>query len=140
MVEPLLVSNDLDCDRPSCSMISAAQYLTKGPLPEAARDFVTVTEMVMVDDKIVATVIVIAVVVRWFVRVRRFLLAAGTNAIHRGVIKDLLSLVLRQILSLVALEDSYMRSIKEGHDKMNTNRRTRRALRRYRWERLRETQ
>jgi hypothetical protein len=51
-------------------MISAAQYLTKRSLPEAARDFVTVTEMVMVDDKIVATVIVIAVVVRWFVRVR----------------------------------------------------------------------
>jgi hypothetical protein len=48
--------------------------------------------------------------------------AAGRNAIHRGVIKDLLPLVFRQILSLVALQDSYMRSMRECHDKIDANR------------------
>jgi hypothetical protein len=122
MVEPLLVSNNLDCNRPSCSMVSATQHLTKGPLPKATRNLVAIAEMVMVNDKVVAAVVVVAVVVRWFVRMRKFLLAAGPDVIHRRVIKDLLPLVIRQILSLAALEDGYKSSVRERHNKMRTDR------------------
>jgi len=63
MMEPLLVPNDLYCNRLSCSMISAAQDLAKGTLPEAVLYFVTVTKMITLDDKIITAVIVVAVVV-----------------------------------------------------------------------------
>jgi hypothetical protein len=140
MVESLFVSNNLDCDRPSCSMISATQYLTKGSLPEAACDFVTIAEMVMVNDKVVAAVVVVAVVIRWLVRMCKFLFAAGSDEIYRRVIKDLLTLVIRQMLSLAALENGYKSSMRELREMVSTNRTfTRRALGRYWWERLWET-
>lgn len=82
MMEPLLVSNNLYRNGLSCGMISAAQHLTKGAFSETARDLVTVTEMIMVDDEIVTAVIIIPVIVR------------------RPV-------VLGQMLSLTALEDGF---------------------------------
>ena len=106
MMESLLVPNNLNCDRTSRSMISAAQYLTEGTLPETVHDFVTVTKLVPVHDKIVAAIIVIAVVVRRFVRVGRLLLATSPDVIHRRIIKNLLPLILGQMLSLAALEHS----------------------------------
>lgn len=98
MMESLLVPNNLYCDRVSCSVVSAAQYLTEGALPETAHDFVAVTKMVMINDKIVATIVVITVVIRRPVRVSKLLLATSPNIIHRRVIKDLSPLVLGQML------------------------------------------
>lgn len=66
----------------------------------------------MVDDKVVAAVVIVPVVVRWLVRMPGLLLAASPDVIHRGVIKDLLSLVLRQMLSLATLEDGYKCSVR----------------------------
>ena len=107
MMEPFLVPDNLYCDRPSCSMISAAQHLAEGTLPEAVHDFVTVTKMVPVDDKIVTPIIIIAIIIRRPVRVSRLLRATNPDVIHRWVIEDLLPLVLGQMLSLTALEHSY---------------------------------
>jgi len=45
-------------------MITAAQYLSEGTLPEAVQYFVTITKMVTLDDKIITAVIIVAVVVR----------------------------------------------------------------------------
>ena len=83
MMEPLLVPDNLYCDGPSGSMVSAAQHLSKGTLPEAVHDFVTVTKMVPVDDKIIAPIIVIAVVVCGSVRVSGLLRATSPDVIHR---------------------------------------------------------
>jgi len=107
MMEPLLVPNNLYRDGLSSGMISAAQYLAKGTFSEAVYDLVTVTEMIMVDDEIVTAVIVIPVIVRRPVRMGRFLLATSPNVKYGWVIKDLLPLVLGQMLSLTALEDSF---------------------------------
>ena len=108
MVEPLLVPNNLYCNRLSCGMVSAAQYLAEGTLPEAVHDFVTVAEMITVNNKIITAVIIIAVVVRQPFRMSWFLLTTSSNIIHRRVIKNLLPLVIRQMLSLAALKDSFM--------------------------------
>jgi hypothetical protein len=64
-------------------MISAAQHLAKGALPEAVHDFVTVAEVVSVDDKIVSPIIVIPVVVCRSVRMSRLLRATSPDVIHR---------------------------------------------------------
>jgi hypothetical protein len=106
-MEPFLVPNNLYRDRLSCGMISTAQYLAEGTFPEAVHNLVTVTEMITVDDEIVTAVIVIPVIVRRPVRMGRFLLATSPNVIYGRVIKDLLPLVLGQMLSLTALEDSF---------------------------------
>ena len=64
MMEPLLVPNNLYCNRLSCRMISTAQYLTERTFPEAVHYFVTVTKMVTLNDKVITAVIIVAVVVR----------------------------------------------------------------------------
>ena len=63
MMEPLLVPNNLYCNRLSCRMVSTAQYLAERTFPKAVQYFVTVTKMVTLDDKIITTVIVVAVVI-----------------------------------------------------------------------------
>jgi hypothetical protein len=107
VVEPLLVPNNLYCNRLSCRMISTAQYLAERTLPEAVHYFVTVTKMVTLDNKIITAVIIVAVVVRWSVGMSWFLLATSSNVKHRRIIKDLLLLVVRQMLSLAALKNSF---------------------------------
>jgi len=82
MMEPLLVPNDLYCNRLSCSMISTAQYLAERTLAEGVQYFVTVTKMVTLNDKIITTVIIIAVVVRRSVGMGQFLLATSSNVKH----------------------------------------------------------
>jgi hypothetical protein len=107
MMESLFVPNNLYCNRPSCSVISAAQHLAERTLPEAVHDLITITEMVTIDDEIVTTVIIIAVVVCRFLRMGRFLLATSTNIIYRRIIKNLSSFILREMLSLAALQSSF---------------------------------
>ena len=63
-------------------MVPAAQYLAKRTLPEAVHDFVTVTEMVTVDDKIITAVIIIAVVIGRPLGMGWLLLATSSNVIH----------------------------------------------------------
>lgn len=82
MMKTLLVPNNLYCNRLSCCMVSATQYLAKRTLPKAAHDFVTVAEVVMVDDKIIAAVIIVAVVVRQSLGMGLLLLATSSNVIH----------------------------------------------------------
>jgi hypothetical protein len=82
MMEPLLVPNNLYCNRPSCRMISTAQYLAERTLPKAVQYFVAVTKMVTLDDKIITAVIIVAVVVRRFVGVGWFFLATSSNVKH----------------------------------------------------------
>lgn len=105
MVKPLLVPNNLNCDRRSRSMISAAQHLTKRPLPQTVHDFVTVGKMVTIDHEIVAALVVVAEVVRRPVWVREFLFATGPDVVHRWVVKNFLALVFRQVLTLATLKD-----------------------------------
>ena len=105
MVKPLLVPNDLNCDRRSRGMISAVQHLTERPLPKAVHDFVTVSKMVMIDDEIVATFVVVAIVVRRPLWMGTFLLATGSDMVHRRIVKNFLALVIGQVLTLAALKD-----------------------------------
>jgi len=79
MMELLLVPNNLDCDGPSCSMILAAQHLSKN---KAIHDFVTVAKMVPVDNKIITPIIVIAIVVCRLVRVSRLLCTISPDGVH----------------------------------------------------------
>ena len=133
MMEPFLVPNNLYCDGPSCSMISAAQHLAERTLPEAVHDFVTVTKMVPVNDKIVTPIVVIAIVVRRSVRVSRLLRATSPDVIHRWVIEDFLPLVLGQMLSLTALEYSFTHHERAAKQDERRQKLTGRTLSRRRW-------
>lgn len=104
-MKPFLVPNDLNCNRRSRGMISAAQHLTERPLPKAVHDFITVSKMVTIDHEIVAAFVVVAVVVRRPFWVRKFLLATGPEIVHRRVVKNFLALEIRQVLALAALKD-----------------------------------
>ena len=105
-MKSLLVPNYLNRNRRSRSMISTAQHLTEGSLSKAVQDFVTVGKMVMIDHKIVAAVVVIAEIVGRFFWVRGFLRATGPDVVDGRVIKNFLTLVFRQVLTLATLKDS----------------------------------
>ena len=63
-------------------MISTAQYLAERTLPKSIQNFVTVTKMVTLDDKIITAVIIVAIVVRRSVGMGWFLLATSSNVEH----------------------------------------------------------
>ena len=107
MVKPLLVPNDLNSDRRSRSMISAAQHLTEGSLSQTVHNFVAVGKMVTIDHEIVTAVVVVAVIVRRSFWVRKFLLATSPNVVHRRVIKNFLALEFGQVLTLAALKNGW---------------------------------
>ena len=105
-MKSLLVPNDLNRNRRSRSMVSTAQYLTERSLSKAVQDFVTIGKMVMIDHEIVTAVVVVAVIVRRFFWVRGFLRATGPDVVDGRVIKNFLTFVFRQVLTLATLEDS----------------------------------
>ena len=70
--------------------------------------------MIVIDDKIIAPFIIITMIVRAVLRSGLFLVATCANVIDRGVIKDLLTFVLRKILRLIALQDGYRYLLSKG--------------------------
>lgn len=86
-------------------MISAIQDLAEGALSKGIHDLVTVSQVVMVNHQIIATVIIIRVIVRAVLLCRLFLLTACTSIIHSRVIKDLFTFKGREVLCLVALQN-----------------------------------
>ena len=64
MVEPLLVPDDLDRHGLAGAMVAAVQHLTERALAQSVDDFVAVRQMVMHDNEIVASFVVVAVIIR----------------------------------------------------------------------------
>ena len=63
--------------------------------------------MVVVDDLVVASLVVVAVVVGRVLESSALLVALGTDVVDRGIVHDLLALVLGEPTRLVALKDVY---------------------------------
>lgn len=89
MMEPLLVSDDLDSDRFPRSMISALQYLAKRPFAEEADDLVPISEVVSLDEEVISAIVVVSVVVGRLITRRRFLLGVRANVVNPRVFDNL---------------------------------------------------
>lgn len=63
VVEPLLVSDDLDRDGFTSAMVTTVQHLAKRSLSERVYNFVAICEMVVQDYQVVSPLVVVAVVV-----------------------------------------------------------------------------
>ena len=64
LMEPLLVSNDLDSHQSARLVINASDNLTKAAFPKDVDDFVSVREVISYSNTIIATIVVIAKVCR----------------------------------------------------------------------------
>lgn len=62
-VEAFLVTDDLDGHVPTRLVIPAAENLAETALAEHARDLVPVTQVISLDDQVVPSLVVIAVVI-----------------------------------------------------------------------------
>lgn len=93
MVEPLLVADDLDRNRLASLMVPAIQDLTERTLTERIHDLITVSKMIVVDNEIVATLVVVTEVIGGEIRMSLFLLAACTDAEHLRIVETLFALV-----------------------------------------------
>lgn len=85
-------------------MIATMQYLSKGSFPQRVDDLVTVCEMIMIDNKVVASFIIVPVIVGRVFQHCSLLFAPGTDTIHRRKVKDFFTLKFRQKLTLGAFE------------------------------------
>ena len=103
MVEPLLVADDLDRNRLTSLMVPAIQDLTKRTLAERIHDLITVSKMIVVDNEVVPTVVIVPKVVGREVRMSLFLLTACTDTVHLRIVEALFALVGRQELCLRTL-------------------------------------
>ena len=81
------------------------QYLSERAFPQGVDDLVLVCKMVVINDEIVASVVVVPVVVSGVVQHRRFLLAFRTDAIDSGEIEDFFTFIFGEILVLRAFEN-----------------------------------
>ena len=106
MVEALLVANDLDSDRLARAVVATMQNLPKGTFTQRIHDFIPEGQVIMHDDLIVASLVIISVIVRRIIQGRRVLRTVAAEVVHRGVIQDLLALIFRKVLYLIALQDS----------------------------------
>lgn len=111
-MKAFLVADDLDSDGFTSAVIATVEHLTKGALAQGVYDLIAISQVVVIDDQIVASLVVVPKVVRRFVRVRGLLLAIRANIIHRWEIQNFLPLVIRQLMTLAALEDSYQKSMR----------------------------
>lgn len=106
VVEPLLVSDDLDGYRFTSAVVATMQHLSERSLAQCIDDFITVCQVVTIDDKIVTTLIVISMIVRRVIDSGWFFVTVSTNVIDRWVIENLLALIVRKVLSLRAFQNS----------------------------------
>lgn len=96
-------------------MIAAVEYLAEGTFTKRVDDFVSEGQVIMHDDLIISTLVVVAVVISRIVQRSRVLRALATNIVHAWVIQNFLALKLGKVLCLVALEDSWCRHISKSN-------------------------
>ena len=88
-------------------MITTVQDLTKGPLPKTRHDLIPIAQMITMDNLIIASFVVITKVVCGIFGNRHFLFALSSDAINRGIVKNLLAFVIGQILGLAAFQNTW---------------------------------
>ena len=106
-MKPLLIPYDLDRHRLARAMISAVQYLTEGSFAKSVNNLITVRKMIPEDNKVVATLIVISVVVSGVLQSGGLLVALSTNEVDRWVFEDFLAFIFGEVIHLVTFQDGY---------------------------------
>lgn len=105
MMEALLVADDLDRHGETGGMVPTVQHLAERALAQGANHLVTISQVVTVDNEVVSSLVIVAMVVRWVVAGGWLLVATSTNAEDLRVVEDLLALEVRQVYGLTAFED-----------------------------------
>ncbi len=105
MMEPFLVSDDLNGHRFTSTVISTMQNLTKRSLPERVNHFVPIGQVIVIDDKVVTSIIIIAVVICRIVTSSRLLVTPGPDVVHTRKLKNLFAFVIGEIDCLTAFQD-----------------------------------
>ena len=90
MMEALLVANDLDSYHVSGFMVPAAQDLPERAFSKRVDHFVTEHDMVTLDDQVVASLIIVAVIIRAILFGRKLFLTALTDKVNMLVLLDFL--------------------------------------------------
>lgn len=88
-------------------MIPTIQYLSERAFTKGIDNFVTVCEMIVIDNEIISALVIIAVIVRRVIKNGRLLFASCPDAIYRGVIEDLFAFIIGEVLDLTALQHGY---------------------------------
>ena len=91
MMETFLVPNNLNGHGFASAMITTVQYLSEGTFAQGVDHLVPVCEMILVDNKIVASVIVITMIVGRVVASCRFLVASCPDVVDIGIVQHFLS-------------------------------------------------
>jgi hypothetical protein len=104
MMEPFLVSDDLNGNRFTSTVISTVQNLTKGSLPERINHFVSIGQVIAIDDKIVAPIIIIAVIVCGIVTSSKFLVTPGPDVVHSRKLENFFAFIIGEVDSLTAFQ------------------------------------
>jgi hypothetical protein len=105
-MEPLLVTDNLDSNRLSSGMIPTIEHLPKRPFSKRVHDFITVSEMIMVDNQIISPFIIISIVVCRVIQRSGLLPARCAITIDRWIVEHLLPLILGKSMSVRAFQEN----------------------------------
>lgn len=93
MVKPLLVADDLDRNRLTSLMVPAIQDLTERALAKRIHDLIAVSKVIVVDNEVVAALVVVPKVVGREIWMGLLLQAACTDAVYLRIVEALFALV-----------------------------------------------
>ena len=88
-------------------MVATMENLSERALPKRINDLVSVSQVIMIMNYVVSSIIIIAIIIRRVVTSCGLLVVLVAEKVHRRVIKDLFSLVIGQVDSLIAAEHGY---------------------------------
>ena len=87
-------------------MVATVEYLTERTLTKSIYDFISISKMIMVDNEVIPSIIIIAIVVSRDIRSCGLLLALRANGVDCWIVEDLFTFILRQVTNLTTLENS----------------------------------
>ena len=81
------------------------QHLAERAFTERVHDLIPIRQVVVVDNEVVATLIIIAIIVSRITNSRQLLFAPSTDGIYGRIVKDFLSFIVGKIPQLNAFKN-----------------------------------
>lgn len=94
MMKTLFVPNYLDCHRFPCTVVATMQNLTKRAFSQGIYYLVAICQVVMINDEIVPSLIIITMVVCWTVEQSLVFKTIIANVVYGWIIEYFLAFVI----------------------------------------------
>lgn len=88
-------------------MVATMEDLAERAFAQCVDDLVSISQMIMINDEIIATVIIITVIIGAVIKSGHFFLTLRSDVVDGGEVQHLLFLKLAEVLALCGFQEIY---------------------------------